>query len=410
MHNIENSILTRNNAMKIIIFFGLISLCGDIIYEGARSVNGPYLKLLSANAALVGLIAGLSEFFGYFIRMATGYFADKKNMHWTFTIIGYGLLVSVPLMAFAGIWQIAALFIVAERLGKAVRSPAKDTIVSLSAKKIGTGFGFGILEALDQLGALAGPLIFTGLFFFLKDGEKTISDYQKGYSFFWIFFVLLMIFVFTAYSKFSKKADFYEEKKIDTSEELPKIFWLYTLFIFITTMGFVNFILYAYHFKKTGALNDYQIPLFYSIAMIIDGAAAVVIGKIYDILKAKLKNEFAGILTLIILPIFSMIIPFFGFSNNFLFIMISVCVWGIVMAGHETIMKSAIADMTTLKKRGTGYGIFNAVYGISMLIGATGAGYLYEKNLKFVIIASVLCELLSLIVLYKIYREVKIKK
>jgi len=131
-------------AIEIIIIFGIVSLFGDIMYEGARAVNGPYLKTLGANAALVGFIAGLGEFLGYIVRLASGYFADKTKAYWAFTLVGYGFLVSVPLLSLTGVWQVAALFMVLERFGKALRAPAKDTILSTATKQVGTGFGFGL--------------------------------------------------------------------------------------------------------------------------------------------------------------------------------------------------------------------------------------------------------------------------
>ena len=142
----------KKKALQLILIFGLVSLFGDIIYEGARSINGPYLKTLGANAAVVGLIAGIGEFLGYAIRLLSGYFSDRTKAYWVFTFIGYALLASVPMLALAGVWQMAAFFIIIERLGKALRSPAKDTILSQAVKQVGTGFGFGLNELMDQIG------------------------------------------------------------------------------------------------------------------------------------------------------------------------------------------------------------------------------------------------------------------
>ncbi len=168
-------------AVQLIVFFGIVSLFGGIVYEGARSVNGPYLKTLSANAAMVGLIAGIGEFVGYALRLISGYYADKTKAYWAFTFVGYGLLITVPLLALTGVWQIAAVLMVSERLGKAIRAPAKDTIISSAAKNIGTGKGFAIQEVLDQFGALIGPLIFAGYFALTGGGTKGAVDYRHAY-------------------------------------------------------------------------------------------------------------------------------------------------------------------------------------------------------------------------------------
>src|SRR3990172_1316887 len=154
----------KKTAYQLIVLFGVVSLLGDMIYEGARSVNGPYLKVLAANAALVGLIAGVGELIGYALRLVSGYLSDKTKSYWLLTFLGYGILATVPLLALAGTWQLAAMFIVLERLGKAIRSPARDTILSQASSQVGTGFGFGLHEAMDQVGAVAGPLIFAWVF------------------------------------------------------------------------------------------------------------------------------------------------------------------------------------------------------------------------------------------------------
>jgi MFS family permease len=396
----------KKKAFQLIILFGLVSLFGDIVYEGARSVNGPYLKTLGANAAAVGLIAGCGEFIGYAIRLLSGYFADKTKAYWLFTFLGYGLLISVPLLALTGVWQVAAIFIVAERLGKALRSPAKDTILSQAAKCVGTGWGFGLNEAMDQIGALLGPLMFTGLFLLRGPAEKTLRDYQFGYALLWIPFVLLLVCVVVAFLRIPEPAQLETvDVKKSQPDKLSKVFWLYTFFSFVVATGFVNFVLLGYHFKAKGILTDAQIPFFYAIAMAVDGVAALVIGKLYDVLKERRKKEAAGLLLLIFVPLFSALIPVFAFSRSFTLIVLGVVLWGIVMGAHETIMKSAIADLTPLKKRGTGYGIFNTAYGVAMFVGAAAMGFLYEFSIPLLVLIASAIEFLALPIFFAMKRE-----
>jgi len=386
----------KKAAFHLIVLFGLVSLFGDIVYEGARSVNGPYLKTLGVSAATVGLIAGLGEFVGYAIRLVSGYFADKTNAYWLFTFIGYGLLASVPLLSLTGVWQVAALFMILERLGKALRAPARDTIVSQASKQVGTGFGFAISEVMDQIGALTGPLILAGLFMVLGRTESGLVKYQQGYRLFWIPFFLVMICVVFAYLKVPEPERLEAAvKKGPEPAKISKVFWLYMVFSFITTVGFVNFALIGYHFKAKNVLSDAQIPLFYAIAMAVDGAAAWIIGRYYDRLKDRSDNDKAGLGALLTIPLFSVFIPMFAFSLNFTFALISAVMWGIVMGIHETIMKSAIADLTPMKKRGTAYGVFNAAYGLAMFIGGALMGILYDFSIPALIGMSILLEALA---------------
>jgi len=398
----------KNRAISVIILFGLVSLFGDIVYEGARSINGPYLKLLTVNAVTLGLIAGVGEFLGYALRLVSGYLSDKTKSYWLFTFFGYGLLIAVPLLALTGIWQVAALFIVLERVGKAVRSPARDTILSQASSQVGTGFGFGLHEAMDQIGAVAGPLIF--YFLFIISGKNTsIADYQKGYAFLWIPFLLVILCLFIAFRKAPHPESLEASKINKVPDKLSKLFWLYTFFSFIATAGFCSFILVAFHFKSTAVLSDAQIPLFYAIAMGVDAAAALLIGKFYDVLKNKSNNQNAGLNLLVIIPLVSVLIPIFIFSKSFIFIIAGIICWGVVMGIQETIMRSAIADITSLKKRGTGYGIFNTTYGLSVFLGSVLLGFLYDRSVAFIIFAVVLIELAALVVFFLMKKEAQLQ-
>jgi len=381
-------------------------LLGDAIYEGARSVNGPFLAILGANAAIIGAVAGAGEFLGYGIRIFSGYFSDKTKAYWFFVIIGYGLLFTVPLLSLAGVWQLAALFIISERIGKALRNPAKDTILSHSTKQVGTGTGFAIVEVLDQIGAIIGPLIFSILFFILGASGKAISDYQIGYSLLWVPFVLLMIVVIIAYFLVKNPQELEKTQVVKKSDgHLSKVFWLYTLFGFVTTFGFVNFVLIGYHIKVNSILPDADIPLLYAVAMGIDAVMAIIVGKTYDSLKNKRKNENAGLLTLLVIPLLTMFIPLFAFSMNYLFIVLSMILWGMVMGAHETIMKSAIADITPLEKRGTSYGIFSTVYGLALFGGSIMVGFLYDISIPILIAITIAVEIIAIPFFYIMWKR-----
>ncbi|MBA2860822.1 MFS transporter [Methanococcus maripaludis] len=397
---------TQKNAIFLIILFGIISLLGDVIYEGARSVNGPYLETLGASALIVGLVVGFGEFLGYAIRLLSGYFSDKIKAHWFFTIFGYGLLISVPLLALSNYWQFAAIFIVLERIGKGLRSPARDTILSYATKQVGTGLGFGIAEFLDQIGAVIGPLVFT--FVFISAGPvKTVADYQQGYSYFWMPFVMLMMVLFFVYFKVRSPEEFESSySKKEESKQIPKVFWTYSLFTFITTVGFVSFAIIGFHLKVQGILLDAEIPFFYAVAMMIDAIFGLVVGKMYDSFKSKHDNEKSGLLLLGIVPILTAVLIPLVFSYNFVTVLIGMLLWGIVMGSHETVMKASIADITSINKRGTAYGIFSVIYGLALFIGAILAGYLYDISIFWMILVLVGIEILGIPVYFMMKRQI----
>ena len=397
----------KKTAIRLILLFGLISLLGDIIYEGARGVNGPYLKTLGASAAIVGLVAGIGELLGYLIRLASGYFSDKTRAHWFFTIFGYSFLMVIPMLALTGIWQFAAIFMVLERIGKGIRSPAKDTILSQATKQVGTGFGFALVEFMDQIGATVGPLIFTFFFISIGPGERSVSDYQHGYSLMWFPFVVLMMVLFTAFFMVKNPEELEKDVvKKPQPDRITRTFWIYCIFTFVTTLGFLNFAIIGYHLKANNIATDSQIPLFYAMAMAVDAVIGLVIGRWYDRLKIKFHNEHAGLLLLIILTILTAPLPILTLSYHIGFIVTGVVLWGVVMGAHETIMKAGIADITSIRKRGTGYGIFNMLYGVAIFLGSAAAGFLYDYSINLLIVMMIVVELLAIPVFFIMRRKI----
>ena len=249
-------------------------------------------------------------------------------------------------------------------------------------------------------------MLFRSLFLVIGTNGNEIAKYQKGYSLFWIPFILVMACVTFAFIKIPNPEKLeMAVKKAPEPDKLSKTFWLYTVFTFITTMGFVNFALIGYHFKAKNVLSDAQIPLFYAVAMAVDGIAAWFIGTHYDRLKKRSNNEKAGLGALLIIPLFSIFIPVFAFSLNFTFALISAIIWGVVMGIHETIMKSAIADLTPMKKRGTGYGIFNTAYGLAMFVGSAAMGLLYDHSIAAVIAVAIALQIFSIPVFFLMRKE-----
>ena len=378
--------------MYFIILLGIVSLFGDITYEGARSITGPFLATMGASAGIVGLVAGIGEFIGYALRLASGYFVDRTKAYWLMTFIGYGLLLCIPLLAFAGYWQFAAILIILERMGKAIRSPARDTMLSYATKEVGRGWGFGIHEALDQVGAIIGPLIFS-LVFLLNGG------YREGFTILWIPALLALATLALARRKVPSPQKLEVPPETDSQNikgKLPRVFWLYTLFTLLSVAGFANFQLISYHLHVQSIVSDVQIPIFYAIAMGVDALAALLVGKTYDRI---------GLISLLAVPLLTIPIPFLAFSYSCGLVLISIILWGVVMGIQETIMRAAIADLTPVERRGSAYGIFNTAYGASWFLGSSLMGILYDLSINYLILFVILMELLSLPVFFMVKRS-----
>lgn len=394
-------------AVTVIIMFGIISMMGDVVYETARSSNSQYLNLLGISAAKVGLVFGIGEFLGYFIRLISGFLSDKSGKHWIFMFLGYGMLIVVPLIGVTINWNIIIILILMERIGKALRSPAKDTILSeVADKQVGVGFAFGLQEALDQIGAFIGPLIFTVIFYFTR--KNGVLQYQLGYKALFIPYVILMVFLALVFMRVKNSNLVPDIKKEHHSEKLQPVFWIYMAFTFFCTLGFVNFSTVGYHLKASGLMSDGNITLVYSLAMVIDAVTALVISKAYDKLKAKSGKRSGGLLVLMVLPVISLFLPVLTLSHSTPLIVIGMIIFGIVMGIHETVMRSAIADVTPFDKRGTGYGVFNTGYGLALMVGAALMGLLYDMNMTGVIIAFTFAtEIIAAILYLKMNNTIK---
>jgi MFS family permease len=366
-----------------IILLGIVSLFGDVTYEGARSVTGPYLATLGASASAVGLVSGIGEFVGYALRLASGHLADRTKAYWLLTFIGYGLLVSIPLLAFAGNWQLAAVLIVLERMGKAIRSPARDTMLSYATKKVGRGWGFAVHEALDQVGAIIGPLAFSLVL-------VSHDNYREGFTVLWIPALLTLAVLAIARRKFPVPQNLEapgETSRQNVQGKLPRVFWLYTIFTLFSVAGFANFQLISYHLKAQSIVPDAQIPLIYAVSMGVDALAALLVGKTYDRI---------GLVSLLAVPLLTLPIPFLAFSHSYSLVLIGMALWGVVMGIQETIMRAAIADLTPIERRGFAYGIFNTVYGAGWGLGGVVMGLLYGHSISYLILFAVVMELISI--------------
>lgn len=395
-------------AVTVIILFGVISMLGDMVYETARSANSQYLNLLGISAAQVGLVFGIGEFLGYFLRLVAGVFSDKTGRHWPFMFVGYGMLLVVVLIGLTMNWNILIILILLERIGKALRSPAKDTVLSaVSEHQVGIGFAFGLQEALDQIGAFVGPLVFTAVFYF--SGKNGTVQYQTGYRLLAVPFVILMFFLTFVYRKVKREQLIPAvDKGGFKSERLQNIFWVYTAFTFLCTLGFVNFSTIGYHLKAGRLMSDGNITLVYSMAMMVDAVAAVLVGKAYDRLKKKSGSKTGGLAVLMAIPLASLPLPFLTLSDSAVMPVIGMVIFGIVMGTHETVMRSAIADITPFSKRGTGYGVFNTAYGLALLGGASLMGWLYDLKQTNVIMLFACCaQAAAFIMFIKIRRMAK---
>ena len=359
----------RARAIRFIVCLGIVSMFADITYEGARSVIGPFLNDLGASATQVGLIAGIGEMLAASLRFFSGRLADRTRSYWTITIVGYGVnLIAVPALAFAGHWWIAAILVALERTGKSIRGPARDVLLSEATGVVGHGWGFGLHAALDQTGAVIGPLIVAA---------TVLKSHAFGPAFLGLVFpaAAAVAALLVARAWFPAQGATAPQQVEQT--HFPRIFWIYVAASGLLACGFVDFALLSYHFQKTGIFNGpAMIPVLYSGAMAVNAVTAPLFGRLFD--------RF-GIVMLSVGTLISMLSLPLGFLGGPAAAMAGVACWATGIGAQDAILRSGIAQVVSMNKRGSAFGAFNGVYGVMWFVGSAVMGVLYDHSITAVV-------------------------
>jgi len=373
-----NETYTPRQALIFVLAFGIVSLFADMSYEGMRGIAGPFLASLGATGLAVGVIAGTGELAGYLLRLFSGRFADSTRAYWPITLTGYVVqMAAVPMMALAGKWWVAALLIIVERAGKAIRNPPRDAMLSRAGETIGHGWAFGLHEALDQAGAMAGPLI---AFLVLA----LHGDYREAFAWLALPSLTTVALVFAMRLRFGALGKIVRPQNEAPDAPLPRAFWFYAAAAGLTAFGFADFTLMSFHFGKAGIMGGAAIALFYSAAMAADGVASLVFGRWFD--KAGLKVVFGGIALGILVPPLAFFGGWWGAA-------LGTLAWGACLGVHEAVMAAAVASLVPLHARARAYGIFTAIFGTAWFLGSAVLGALYDISLTALVAVAILSQL-----------------
>ena len=391
-----------SSAMIFIILFGIVSLFSDMTHEGASSIRGAYLSLLGASAGAIGFVSGLGELVGYSMRYVFGRLTDKTKHYWSMTIAGYILdVLAVPALALVGEhgWVAACGLLIVQRMGKAIKKPAKDTIMSFAASREGVGKSFGIQEVLDQIGAFLGPMLLY-LVMLLKTEGGTFKIYSTCFAVLAVPGAITIILLLATKHYFPNPEQFEPEEKEFVPFKMKKEFVFYIAGISLFAFGFIDYSLIIMHVSKTYAglgaqlaktsslVNGGTLPLLYAGAMLVDAAAALIFGLMYD------KN---GVRALAISTIISAPFAIFVFGMNSVpALLFGIALWGVGMGAQESILKAAVTKMVPKSSRATGYGVFECSFGVFWFLGSWLLGVLYDISIPAMITVSVAAQLAAI--------------
>lgn len=382
--------VAARRALRFVLFIGVVSLFADMTYEGARSVTGPYLEVLGASATIVGVVAGLGEFVGYGLRLVSGYFADRTRRYWAITIAGYTVnMLAVPALALTGNWPSAAMLIVLERTGKAIRVPSRDAMLAHAAQQLGRGWVFGLHEALDQTGAMIGPLIVAGVL-------AAQGAYRDGFAVLLIPALLALTVLGLARRQFPRPEHLeiagptLADVAPKAASGFPRAFWMYVASGALVAAGFADFPLLAFHFKRAATVPDAWIPVLYALAMGVGALASLLFGRWFDR---------RGVLVLVAVLVPAAFFAPLAFLGGFAAAVLGTLLWGLGLQAHDSLMKSILVGVVPAGRRASAFGVFNAVFGVTWFIGSAAMGALYDVAPSYLVILSVALELAAVPIL-----------
>lgn len=388
------------SAWRFVTTFGLISLLADIVYEGARSITGPLLASLGATAVVVGVVTGVGEAAALLLRIVSGPLADRTGHFWAWAISGYFLtVVTVPFLGLAGAVWVAAVLVIAERVGKAVRSPAKDTLLSHATSVTGRGRGFAVHEAMDQVGAFVGPLAVAGMLVIFG------GDYRPTFALLALPGVAVLVLLLWLRARVPEPAAYEVIAATESSSApddaqlfvraLPRAFWVYAGFSAATMVGFTTFGVLSFHLVDRRIVSVALVPVIYATAMAADAVAALATGWMYDRRGARV---------LVALPLLAALVPVFAFQGAVISVVIGALLWGAAVGIQESTLRAVVADLVEPARRATAYGVYAAVIGVAAAAGGALTGLLYSQSVGALIAVVIAIQVASLSVLPAVRR------
>ena len=379
---LNESTALKRRALAFVLTIGALSFFADFTYEGSRSILGPWLGVLGASALAISATTGAGELAGYTLRLVSGPAADRTGAFWPIIIVGYVVqMLSVPAMALVHSWPQAAVLLVAERVGKALRNPPRDALLAHAGQRLGGyGWAFGLHEGLDQAGALFGPLLVAAVL-------AIKGDYRLAYAALAVPAVINLTLVLAARRVYPRPQELEGEAVDLAGRGLRSGFWTYLMGAALVAAGFADYPLIAFHWHRDGAVGKDWIPVLYSIAMAVAGAGSVAFGRLYD------RH---GLKVLIPLTVASSLFAPLVFFGGFGCALTGAALWGLGMGVHESVIPAALAHRVPANRRASAYGLFTAGYGIAWFAGSVVIGALYQWSIAATVAFCVLCQMMAI--------------
>jgi MFS family permease len=373
----------KSSAFRFVFIFGIVSLFADMTYEGGRSVAGPFLSSLGASGLIVGFVAGFGELIGYGLRVLSGNAADRTRRYWPIAFAGYAInVLSVPALALAHTWQVAAGLLIGERFGRGTRKPSVSAMLAHAGSQIGQGWVFGFHELMDQVGATVGPLVVAGVL-------ATHGGFGRAFGVLVIPGVLALITLSIARMQYPVPGKLETRVAVEGggARRFSKQYWLYAAAGACIAAGFADFALVSFHLSRAHIIANQAIPVLYAAAMLIGAVGAPILGRLYD--RFPLQTIVASfVMGALFAPL--------SFLGGTTLAIIGVLAWGVGMAAQETLLPAIVSKITAANRRATAIGTFDGIYGVAWFAGSAAMGALYDVSLTWLVVFSLVLQIAAL--------------
>ncbi|MFP3318542.1 MAG: MFS transporter [Thermoplasmata archaeon] len=378
--------------LRLIILIGIVSFFADMTYESARSIIPQYFTyVLGGSVFALGIVIGIGDFLGYSFRSVSGKISDRTRNYWGMMFLGYTInLFAVPLLALANNYIIASILIIMERMGRATRIPPRDYVISTVASENRIGYSFALQNLLDQAGAVIGPLIISVMLFYNY-------GYRDAFLFLAIPATLSILSLYVSYKYSKKEINFEPRKKIERGIKKRHLMY-YFVGIGLSAAGIfhISFILVL----AQGFLEQYEVTLIFTLAMVGEGIFGFIFGIVYD----KIGKEI-----IIIGPILAILIISMVSFHNILVFMLLGLLFGAFTGINDTVTRSVVASYIEEEHRGSVFGALNTSYGYGLLVASIFVGYFFNQIL-IIVLYIIILQISSIIILLKFFKKVNHEK
>lgn len=367
-------------AFSFVLTMGAVNLFSDMTYEAGGAMNGQFMASLGATAAVISITAGVGEFLGYSLRSVAGWAADRTGRYWAITFLGYVInLLAVPAMALVGNWQVAALLILAERIGRAIRKPTVEAMLSYTTARHGKGWVYAVNTALDESGATLGPLVVAAVLFLR-------GDYRMAYALLLVPTILALAALVAARVRYPVPSQLEEGQT--AAGGFTAAYFLYMGGAACFGAGLLSYELVAYHLAASRIASELWIPVLLALATGCGVIASLILGKTYD------KAPLATLLTAVLLS--SLFAPLLFLVGGLPGALAATVFLGVGYATQDTLLKAVVASTLPEGRRNFAFGLFYTGYGVGWLVGSVAMGLLYDHSRAVLVAFAMAAQLASM--------------